>query len=1704
MAVDKQVTIRLEARDDLTPVLRRAAASASSLAGAADKTAASLTRMTVSRGPGLSGIAADAQRVEQRLVSASTAAGRFQRFSQDAGRAGSGLRSVAVDAGRAETALTGVGARGGAALSLLSQRADAAAKSSRDAASGFDAFSPAMLAIGLGVGAAAKSFMDFDKNMAAVAANTGATGATLDALRQKAIELGAASQYSGAEAAAGINELAKAGVDTTSILQGGLQGALALAAAGQMEVADAAETAASAMTQFGLQGAQVPHVADLLAAAANSAQGSVHDMGMALNQTGLVAHQAGLSIEETVGGLTAFAKAGLTGSDAGTSFKTMLQRLNPSTVDAKKAMAELGISAFDSQGNFVGLANVAGQLQKAMGGLTTQQQQAYLMTIFGQDAIRGANVLMTQGADGIRKYTEQVNDFGAANRLAAGLTNNLSGDLEKLGGSIDSVILQSGSGLNETLRALVQGLTRLVDLAGTIPAPLLQVGAALVAIRTAARFMPDLSPTFQRWTSAGQAFRVEMAAQRTGMAGLSGAARELNLSVGQIGTLSQLAGPRVGGLTAAFRAAGGAAGVFRLAAGGLVAALGGPWGIALAGAGVALSLFAQHSAEAKARQEELKGALDSVTATLVASGGAWTAEASKQLVAMAQSKNLIANYQNMGYSIEQVTTALTQEGSTRASMIGQIDAKIAKLKEEGAAYSENGASMDADKQRQIDYYEQQRQNLVELIGVGSQAAEQAKLQAAANQSVAKAAGEAASGSADMGGALGEMAGAAKDAQDALMNLANAVTKGRDAQADYWATVDETRSKIGQLSGAVVKGGDDFDVQSKRGRDAQKALLDLGNAARDAAIAQVDLGKGTDVAEAQMSSARKQFIATAQKMGLNTTAANALADQLGITTDAVRNHTAALGKIPGSVTTRVSVIGLDSAFTSVTRLLQGLDRLDRTNVTATARIAMLGANPWNVAAMLGRSEGGVTDYYARGGVRERHVAQIAPAGAWRVWAEDETGGEAYIPLHPAKRARSTAILEEVARRFGLAVSRQANGGLLSFAQGGVAATVGSAAALRAVTVARLPVIDVQARVTKVTIPAGVKAPFLYTPGGAWDRSKSTAPVDSSKITAILRAIMTTPQMVADQQDVVSKAAQDAGVRLGSVTGATAKATAAAKAAGKIAGQRVVAASRAQTAAASAVVTSKLSADDRRAAALVNALGMDGRGSYRWGGGHTATYYRNAAALAADCSGFVGWAVGRALGRNVTSTASGMLKGNSALGWVKIDPRIAAKTAGAILGNAGHVVMSLGDGRVIESYKTGKPVRIRALSSKDMQMAAWNTGLGPMHQATAMQVTGGKVPVGAVSGTAKDLTELAQAQAKLAQLQRQAQVAPYVRLAQSTATANRGTRQFLANIRKIRDRGYPGLAFRLLELGEDEAAVLAASMAGAPDQALRQQRDAFNQTASYQDQVKTLTESLGKIAGPAAWVTATREAQSSNAKTKTFLDAVQIIAGKGFGTLAAKILEMGVDEGYDLAVQARSLDPKSLRNMRDALTGTDSLAARQERLSKTLLGPQYQQLMKTNVTSRATSATFLANIRKIRDRGFAGLALKLMEMGEDAAKDIAAEAATATDASLRSFRDSFTGLDDVQKQADDLLASLKGIGQVLTVTVGAGIGTDPTVRYAAPRAVDARPVATAPWTPGRAAPLLNVENITVADARRAITDMTVQLGDAVAVTGVGRMV
>ncbi|MDR4533208.1 phage tail tape measure protein [Glutamicibacter sp. PS] len=337
-------------------------------------------------------------------------------------------------------------------------------------------------AISLAFGTALKTFADFDQSMSEVQAATHESAGNMSLLREEAISAGADTAFSAKEAALGIKELAKAGVDTESIINGGLSGALDLAATDNLAVAKAAEIAASAMTQFKLSGEQVPHIADLLAAGAGKAQGSVEDLGMALNQSGLVANGTGLSIEETTGALAAFASAGLTGSDAGTSFKTMLQSLTPNSDKAATIMDELGVSAYDAQGSFIGMAEYAGLLQGALKDMSEEQRQATLKTLFGSDAVRAATVLYEQGEEGIRNWEAAVNDAGYAAETAAAMQDNLAGDLEKLGGAFDTVFLKSGSGANDVLRGFVQGAESLVDMIGQIPEPVLSIGGILTGL----------------------------------------------------------------------------------------------------------------------------------------------------------------------------------------------------------------------------------------------------------------------------------------------------------------------------------------------------------------------------------------------------------------------------------------------------------------------------------------------------------------------------------------------------------------------------------------------------------------------------------------------------------------------------------------------------------------------------------------------------------------------------------------------------------------------------------------------------------------------------------------------------------------------------------------------------------------------------------------------------------------------------------------------------------------------------------------------------------------------------------------------------------------------------------------------------------------------------------------------------------------------
>lgn len=455
--------------------------------------------------------------------------------------------------------------------------------------------------------AAVKMAADFDASMSTVQANTGASADEMNQLRQAAIDAGADTIYSATESADAINELGKAGLSTSDILSGGLSGALNLAASDGMAVGDAAELMATTLKQFNLTGAESTQVADALAAGAGKAVGSAHDLGLALNQAGLVSNSMGVSMQETTGTLAAFANAGMIGSDAGTSLKTMLQRLASPTDEAQTLMDELGINVYDANGKFIGLAGAAGQLQNGLSGLSQQERNAALNTIFGADAVRAANVLYKEGESGIADWTDAVSESGFAAEQAAAKNNNLKGDLENLSGSFESLMISLGEGGQGPLRSLVQTLDTLVDAFSQLPAPVQQsivlltaLGGGFTALHSAmAPLNASSSQTARNFGLMLDPFQRAITAAPLLKDGI------IQLGTSMLGT-STNAGTLANGLTRGQTAMNG----MKSIGSGLFAALGGPWGIALTVAGALLVGFAKSAQDAKANISEFSDAIN--------------------------------------------------------------------------------------------------------------------------------------------------------------------------------------------------------------------------------------------------------------------------------------------------------------------------------------------------------------------------------------------------------------------------------------------------------------------------------------------------------------------------------------------------------------------------------------------------------------------------------------------------------------------------------------------------------------------------------------------------------------------------------------------------------------------------------------------------------------------------------------------------------------------------------------------------------------------------------------------------------------------------------------------------------------------------------------------------------------------------------------
>lgn len=315
----------------------------------------------------------------------------------------------------------------------------------------------------VGIGTAAmKIFSDFESSMSKVEAISGATGAELEALRDKAKEMGNTTKFSASESADAFTYMAMAGWKTEAMLDG-IDGIMALAAADGLDLATTSDIVTDALTAFGLAASDSSHFADVLAKASSSANLNVSMLGESFKYVAPVAGSLGYTVEDTAIALGLMASAGIKGSQGGTALRASLTRLIKPTDEAAKLMNNYNISLTNSDGSMKSLGEVMGMLRTNLGGLTEAEQSQVAATLFGQEAMSGMLAIINTSEKDFNSLTDSIyNAEGAAQAMADIQLDNFSGQLTILKSNLEGVAIQLGEILLPYVSGFVDKVSELV------------------------------------------------------------------------------------------------------------------------------------------------------------------------------------------------------------------------------------------------------------------------------------------------------------------------------------------------------------------------------------------------------------------------------------------------------------------------------------------------------------------------------------------------------------------------------------------------------------------------------------------------------------------------------------------------------------------------------------------------------------------------------------------------------------------------------------------------------------------------------------------------------------------------------------------------------------------------------------------------------------------------------------------------------------------------------------------------------------------------------------------------------------------------------------------------------------------------------------------------------------------------------------------
>ena len=310
---------------------------------------------------------------------------------------------------------------------------------------------------------AVKTGADFDSAMSKVAAVSGATGEELDALRDKARDMGSKTKFSASEAAEAMNYMAMAGWKTEDMLSG-IEGIMNLAAASGEDLATTSDIVTDALTAFGLTAADSGHFADVLAAASSNANTNVSMMGETFKYAAPVAGALGFSVEDTAQAIGLMANAGIKSTQAGTSLRSILTALSGEVKFCGDAIGEVTVQTTNADGSMRDLNDILDDCRTAFSGLSESEQASAAQALVGKNAMSGFLALMNAAPADISKLEGAISACdGTSLSMAETMQDNLAGQLTILKSQLEELAISFSDVLMPAIRSIVTWVQGLVD-----------------------------------------------------------------------------------------------------------------------------------------------------------------------------------------------------------------------------------------------------------------------------------------------------------------------------------------------------------------------------------------------------------------------------------------------------------------------------------------------------------------------------------------------------------------------------------------------------------------------------------------------------------------------------------------------------------------------------------------------------------------------------------------------------------------------------------------------------------------------------------------------------------------------------------------------------------------------------------------------------------------------------------------------------------------------------------------------------------------------------------------------------------------------------------------------------------------------------------------------------------------------------------------